>query len=162
MLYYKCGRMIMNFSVYLPQKLASQLSHIADQQHTSKNAIIREALEEWIVHHRTKRSWSKNFFDFQAGEDAPDFASYRSGLKSSKEDNVMKASRITQKSQATIPSEIRKVLDLHEGDLVGFEVNDKDVVIRKVIPLDLEFTKALEETVSEWASTEDDKLYADL
>ena len=74
----------------------------------------------------------------------------------------MISSRITQKHQATIPAEIRKVLGLHEGDLVGFEVHDKKVIIRKIAPLDLEFTKALEETVSEWESEEDDKLYANL
>jgi len=31
-----------------------------------------------------------------------------------------------------------------------------------MIPLDLEFAKALKETVSEWGSEEDEKLYADL
>lgn len=57
---------------------------------------------------------------------------------------------------------IRKVLDLHGGDLVGFEVHDHEVIIRKVTPLDFEFAKTLEETVSEWGSEEDDKLCADL
>jgi len=33
---------------------------------------------------------------------------------------------------------IRKVLDLHGGDLVGFEVHDHEVIIRKVTPLDFE------------------------
>ncbi|MBS0271439.1 MAG: AbrB/MazE/SpoVT family DNA-binding domain-containing protein [Proteobacteria bacterium] len=74
----------------------------------------------------------------------------------------MISSRITQKYQATIPTEIRKILDLHGGDLVGFEIHDKEVLIRKVTPLDLEFAKALEKTVSEWESEEDDKLYANL
>jgi hypothetical protein len=31
-----------------------------------------------------------------------------------------------------------------------------------MIPLDLEFAKTLEETVSEWSTEEDEKLYADL
>ena len=31
-----------------------------------------------------------------------------------------------------------------------------------MIPLDIEFTKALEETLSEWISAEDEELYADL
>lgn len=74
----------------------------------------------------------------------------------------MISSRLTQKHQATIPTEIRKALDLHEGDLVGFEIHNKEVIIRKVTPLDLEFAKALEETVNEWISEEDEKLYADL
>lgn len=74
----------------------------------------------------------------------------------------MISSRITQKHQATIPAEIRKILDLRGGDLVGFEIHDKEIIIRKVTPLDLEFAKALEKTVSEWESEEDDKLYANL
>lgn len=71
-------------------------------------------------------------------------------------------SRITQKYQATIPTKVRKVLDLHGGDFVGFEIHGNEVIIRKVTPLDLEFTRALQPTVNEWASEEDDKLYADL
>ena len=74
----------------------------------------------------------------------------------------MISSRITQKHQATIPTEVRKLLGLHGGDLIGFEIHDKEVVIRKITPLDLEFAKALQETASEWESEEDDELYANL
>lgn len=74
----------------------------------------------------------------------------------------MISSRITQKYQATIPTKIRKVLDLHGGDFVGFEIHGNEVTIRKVTPLDLEFARALQQTVHEWGSEEDDKLYADL
>ena len=74
----------------------------------------------------------------------------------------MLAARVTQKYQATIPLEIRKILDLHGGDLVGFEIHDREVFIRKVTPLDLEFAKALEGTMSEWETDEDDELYANL
>jgi len=49
----------------------------------------------------------------------------------------MASSRITQKYQATIPTEIRKALDLHSGDFVGFELHDNKVFIRKLTPLDL-------------------------
>jgi AbrB family looped-hinge helix DNA binding protein len=71
-------------------------------------------------------------------------------------------SRITQKHQATIAAEVRKVIDLHGGDFVKFEIHDKDIILRKVTPLDLEFTGALQKTVSEWDSEEDNKLYANL
>jgi len=74
----------------------------------------------------------------------------------------MISTRVTQKYQATIPLEIRKILDIHGGDLVGFEIHDKEVHIRKVTPLDLEFAKALEGTVGEWGSEEDDELYTNL
>ena len=74
----------------------------------------------------------------------------------------MISSRITQKHQATIPTKVRKVLDLHGGDFVGFEIHNNEVIIHKVTPLDLEFARALQQTVNEWGSEEDDKLYADL
>jgi len=74
----------------------------------------------------------------------------------------MISSRITPKHQTTIPVAVRKVLDLHEGDFVGFEIHDKDVIIRKIPILDVEFASALRQTVSEWDSPEDEKLYANL
>lgn len=74
----------------------------------------------------------------------------------------MISSRITQKYQVIIPSKIRKALDLHGGDFVGFELHDNKVFIRKVTLLDLEFVKALQQTVNEWSSKEDDTLYANL
>lgn len=76
----------MNLSVYLPPKLASQLSLIAKQQQTSKNAIVKEALEEWLTHHYLRASWPPQFFDFQAVENAPDFSVYRNELAPPKED----------------------------------------------------------------------------
>jgi AbrB family looped-hinge helix DNA binding protein len=74
----------------------------------------------------------------------------------------MYTSRLTQKYQATIPRGVRDLLDLHEGDLVGFEVTDHVITLRKISPLDLEFAKALEGTLTEWNSDDDDKLYKNL
>jgi hypothetical protein len=41
----------MKLSVYLPNPIASKPSLDAEQRHASKNAIVREALEEWLAHH---------------------------------------------------------------------------------------------------------------
>ena len=49
-----------------------------------------------------------------------------------------------------------------QKDTISFEIHDKEVIIRKVTPLDLEFAKALEQTISEWGLEEDDKLYENL
>jgi hypothetical protein len=54
------------------------------------------------------------------------------------------------------------VLGLQGGDFVGFEIHDKDVIIRKLPVVDVAFTRALQQTVSEWSSQEDEKLYANL
>lgn len=76
----------MNISIYLPQKLASQLSSAVQQEHSSKNAIIREALEEWLERHHPTSTWPSHFFDFQAVKEAPDFSETRAELLSPKED----------------------------------------------------------------------------
>lgn len=42
-------------------------------------------------------------------------------------------SRITAKGQTTIPSEIRKSLELHEGDLIFYEIDHDNIVrLRKL------------------------------
>jgi len=40
-------------------------------------------------------------------------------------------SRITKRGQITIPKQLRERLNLNPGDLVIFEVRDKEIVIRK-------------------------------
>ena len=78
-------------------------------------------------------------------------------------DNIRVTSKLTSKSQATIPEKIRKILGLIPGDSVAFEVDqNKKVVIRKATPIDFEFAKAVEGTLSEWSSKNDQEAYCDL
>ncbi len=73
------------------------------------------------------------------------------------------SSRLTSKSQATVPAAVRKRLNLKPGDIVVFEESDGGTVrIRKAEPLDIEFLSALESTLSEWSSANDDQAYRDL
>ncbi len=74
------------------------------------------------------------------------------------------SSKLTAKCQTTIPEKIRKILDLHPGDSVTFELTpDKKVFVRKATPIDLEFTRAFEGTLaSEWLSGNDEEAYRDL
>lgn len=74
----------------------------------------------------------------------------------------MRFSTLTSKGQATIPLEIRKQLDLQEGDKVVFEVIEGNVILRKLRPFDYEYHHALSKTLSEWNSREDDEAYEDL
>jgi AbrB family looped-hinge helix DNA binding protein len=72
-------------------------------------------------------------------------------------------SRLTGKGQATVPLPVRQKLHLEPGDTVIFEESKTGTVnIRKAEPLDLEFLSALEKTLSEWNSENDEKAYADL
>lgn len=72
------------------------------------------------------------------------------------------SSRLTQKFQTTIPAKIRKVLGVRGGDLLGFEVKDGEVIVRKAEPVDVAFAKSVEGTLSEWTSNEDEEAYGDL
>jgi antitoxin PrlF len=72
-------------------------------------------------------------------------------------------SRLTSKGQATIPAPVRKRLHLKPGDSVVFEESKTGTVcVRKAEPLEIEFLSALEGTLSEWNSENDDKAYGDL
>ena len=57
---------------------------------------------------------------------------------------------------------VRKVLQLKAGDMLGFEINGDEVKLRRASPLDLAFAQALEGTLPEWASKEDDLAFKSL
>ena len=71
-------------------------------------------------------------------------------------------SKLTKKYQATIPEPVRKVLHLGSGDVIAFDIEDDGIHLRKALPTDLMFTKALEGTMSEWESVADEESYRDL
>lgn len=58
----------------------------------------------------------------------------------------------SSKYQATIPVEIRKHLHLESGVLP-----DKSIIIRKTSSLDVNFFKALNSTMNEWESDQDEQ-----
>jgi AbrB family looped-hinge helix DNA binding protein len=71
-------------------------------------------------------------------------------------------SKLTKKYQATVPEAVRKKLNLNAGDTIAFEIDNNEIKIRKVKPIDLEFTSALTPTLSEWDSNHDEEAYNDL
>ena len=73
------------------------------------------------------------------------------------------SSRLTSKGQATVSARVRRKLNLKPGDTVIFEESeDGAVFLRRAEPLDIEFLAALEKTLSEWNSENDDEAYDDL
>ena len=75
---------------------------------------------------------------------------------------MLQTSKLTTKFQTTIPTSVRKVLQLRAGDMVGFEIDGNEVRLRRATPLDLAFTQALEGTLTEWSSKADDRAFKDL
>lgn len=71
--------------------------------------------------------------------------------------------KITIKGQTTIPADVRAALKVGPGDLIAWEIEpDGSARVRRVAPLDLEYLKAVEGTLSEWASAADEEAYRDL
>jgi AbrB family looped-hinge helix DNA binding protein len=75
---------------------------------------------------------------------------------------MLQTSKLTSKFQTTVPSGVRKLLQLKAGDSVGFEISGTEVRLRRATPLDLAFTQALQGTLSEWSGAADDKAFQDL
>ena len=75
----------------------------------------------------------------------------------------MLASKVTNKYQATIPSNIRKFLRIDKGDKIEFEIKQNKVLLRKVTKnKDYEYLKSLSALLAEWSTPEDDEAYRDL
>jgi AbrB family looped-hinge helix DNA binding protein len=74
----------------------------------------------------------------------------------------MPTSRLSSKSQITLPKEVRERAGLAPGDYVTYELRDDTIVLRKVDPFDAAFHRALEGALEEWASPQDDEVFGDL
>jgi bifunctional DNA-binding transcriptional regulator/antitoxin component of YhaV-PrlF toxin-antitoxin module len=74
----------------------------------------------------------------------------------------MHFAKITSKSQTTVPKEVREALKAGPGDTLGYRVGPEGVSVIKVEPLDWEYLKALESTLSEWNTPEDAAAFDDL
>ncbi len=71
--------------------------------------------------------------------------------------------KVTSKGQTTIPQEIRALLNVKPGDLLSWEaLTSGEVRVRRVEPLDLEYLRAVEGTLSEWAGAADEEAYGAL
>lgn len=76
---------------------------------------------------------------------------------------MVAVSKITAKGQTTIPQEIRAALHVGPGDLIVWDVGaDGMATVRRVQPLDIEYLRALEGTLSEWSGRADEDAYRGL
>jgi antitoxin PrlF len=70
--------------------------------------------------------------------------------------------KVTSKGQATIPQDIRELLRISAGDQVLFIVRGDEVILKKVEGTDYAYLAALQKTLSEWETREDEEAYGDL
>lgn len=71
-------------------------------------------------------------------------------------------SKITAKSQTTVPREVREALGVKPGDTLVYRIKSGKVTVARAEPLDRAYLKSLESTLSEWNSKEDADAYDDL
>jgi antitoxin PrlF len=71
-------------------------------------------------------------------------------------------SRLTSKGQTTIPREVRQKLSLRPGDVLVYELVENEVRVRKQAPLDADYLRAVQTTLSGWDSPEDAAAFDDL
>ena len=79
------------------------------------------------------------------------------------ESSTMELARVTAKGQATIPKRIREAAHIKEGDMLAFDldINNRITIKRIDLAIDVDLS-ALQETLSEWNSPEDDEAWRDL
>ncbi len=68
--------------------------------------------------------------------------------------------KLSSKGQVTIPIEVRKSLHLNTGDTLLWDIQlNGQIVVRKVEPVDVAYLSALNGSLSEWNSPEDDEAF---
>jgi antitoxin PrlF len=67
--------------------------------------------------------------------------------------------KITSKAQTTLPKEVREALGVKPGDMLVYRIAKGKVTLARAEPLDRAYLKAVELTLSEWASVEDAAAY---
>jgi antitoxin PrlF len=79
------------------------------------------------------------------------------------EEKMFAVAKITAKGQTTIPQNVRAALHIEPGDLIAWDVGaDGTATVRRVQPLDIEYLRAVEGTLSEWAGAADEDAYREL
>ncbi len=76
--------------------------------------------------------------------------------------SAVRISRVSSKGQVTLPKQVREAIGVGPGDAVAYDVVKGVVTLRRLEPIDLAFHVALESTLAEWGSKEDDEAYGDL
>ena len=70
----------MNFNIYLDDETGQQLNQLARTVGESRNALVRQAVSEWLKMHG-KPQWPAELLAFEGVSDLPPFEASRDRLK---------------------------------------------------------------------------------
>lgn len=71
-------------------------------------------------------------------------------------------SRLTAKSQTTVPKSVRHALGVEPGDALEYVIDNGGVTLRKLPRADEAHLRALQTTLGEWETPEDAAAFDDL
>lgn len=80
MCYIQYAEAAMNFNIYLDDTTGQQLNAIAQQAGESRNALIRQAVSDWLSH-QSQPQWPEVVVNFKGMADVPLFEAGRDQLK---------------------------------------------------------------------------------
>jgi AbrB family looped-hinge helix DNA binding protein len=70
--------------------------------------------------------------------------------------------KVTSKAQTTLPKEVRDALGVKPGDSIVYRVTPSGVSLAKAEPINRDYLRGLETTLSEWSTAEDAAAFDDL
>ena len=70
----------MNFNIYLDDETGQQLNRVAEKAGESRNALVRQAVSEWLNRHG-KPQWPEEVLAFTGVLDMPPFEASRDRLR---------------------------------------------------------------------------------
>jgi len=71
-------------------------------------------------------------------------------------------STLTANGQVMVPKAVRDALGLKCGDVLSWELDDQSVRLRAVFPVDLDYLRGAEASLSEWSTDADEAAFAGL
>ena len=74
----------------------------------------------------------------------------------------MELSILTAKGQVMVPRVVRDALGLTPGDLLSWELDDHSVRLMVVSPINIDYLRGVEASLSEWSSDADEAAFAGL
>jgi antitoxin PrlF len=75
---------------------------------------------------------------------------------------MVQLAKISRNGRITVPAEIRRALHAEDGDTLVWEINANGRVSVHRLGMDTGYLAAVNGTLSEWNSAEDDEAYRDL
>jgi len=76
---------------------------------------------------------------------------------------MLAIAKITAKGQTTVPQDVRRALHVVPGDSITWSVDAQGIAtVRRAMPLDIDFLRAVEGTLGEWNTAADQEAYRDL